>query len=197
MKLYMVNQSTKEHCLIDEEVPLVIQLAEFKGDWKLVQADDEGFITFTGYECPVSKGIKVEWIGLNGFQGLHWDGSKVKWVNGSQPITHYRPIFDTQEESTEDSLEVIQELECKIECLTANLNIALDNEQRLRNELREIKAEHKKPYLFDRYRFGVKMAEGVRIDKADTLEQALMKASRLLADNNYPKGDVLVLVENK
>ncbi|WP_348814314.1 hypothetical protein NFG57_11050 [Halomonas sp. H10-59] len=53
------------------------------------------------------------------------------------------------------------------------------------------KEEPAKFYRFDRYRDGQKMAQGIQIENADTLEQATAKAAKLLA-SNYPRSDVLV-----
>lgn len=48
-------------------------------------------------------------------------------------------------------------------------------------------------YIFDRYRNGVKMAQGVTIQKAESFEQACCLATKLGRRDGFRIDDVLVL----
>lgn len=83
---YLVNRETKEH--------KVYSGTEFYDDeaWRVVDADDEGWIKWNDGECPLPKNAKVDlkWkFGGDNYKnhadGWNWEGG------GSNRILFYRP----------------------------------------------------------------------------------------------------------
>ena len=58
---YLVNRETKEHKVATPLAESIIKgYADFKDDWQLVEADSEGWITWSGGECPLPDGTTYE-----------------------------------------------------------------------------------------------------------------------------------------
>ena len=86
---YLVNRETKEHLLYDS----VSELFNIRG-WKIVEADSEGWIPWSGGECPLPDYCAVETKNHDG--NIFAAGSAYR---GAWPlVAFYRPILTEQAE---------------------------------------------------------------------------------------------------
>ena len=94
---YLVNRETKEHKVATPLAESIIKgYPDFRDDWQLVEADSEGWIPWSGGECPLPKKARCHWrVKMFGDLRMGDDcGEKAKrlaWE--STAITHYRPIL--------------------------------------------------------------------------------------------------------
>jgi hypothetical protein len=91
---YLVNRETKEHIEYDSR-------CSFRGDqWRIVEADAEGWIKWEGGECPLPDGLHHEIRFGSAAKGVKLPSdARLSWEHnyGDIPITHYRPILDKPE----------------------------------------------------------------------------------------------------
>lgn len=121
MIAYAVNRETKEHRRAD----WIWQQMRYGADWKIVEADDDGWIPWEGVECPLPSGQRVEVRYLNGAcrKGFAGNWSPRWWsapgdITGPDDITAYRPILDEPSEpgTAEWSGDGLPPAGCECEC---------------------------------------------------------------------------------
>ncbi|MGM0783847.1 MAG: hypothetical protein ACQEUM_07030 [Pseudomonadota bacterium] len=91
--IYAVNKRTKEHRLLGT----ASDHASVDNDmeWRVVEADADGWIRLSCHEeCPINKGVDIEWKGEDGGVRGPVEGADVSW-DGPMRIVAYRPILDT------------------------------------------------------------------------------------------------------
>jgi len=103
---YLVNNETKEHKIATPSdisaIRAMKDFSEFGYGWRLVEADDEGWIPWSGGECPLPESKLAEVRLQDGQQGrfesidLLTHRSWQKWNCGGDIIA-YRPILKTAE----------------------------------------------------------------------------------------------------
>lgn len=100
---YLVNRETKEHRIASEQaVEAMTNHPAFNEEWKLVEADDEGWIPWSGGECPLPKKARCHWrVKALGDLRMGDDcGEKAKHLDWEgSAITHYRPILSETAEN--------------------------------------------------------------------------------------------------
>lgn len=94
---YLVNRETKEHKVATPLAESIIKgYPDFKDDWQLVEADSEGWIPWSGGECPLPENALVcicvvghRYRGSSPAANYNW-GARAG-------IEYYRPILAEQE----------------------------------------------------------------------------------------------------
>jgi len=114
---YLVNRETKEHKILTDSMVWA------HGDWRMVEADDEGWIKWQckkNAECPLPAKSKVDlkWIygeenfGVIAGKGWNWEGA---CNNG---VAFYRPILPAESKPTlEETWHKIKQ-EAKVDVFT-------------------------------------------------------------------------------
>lgn len=104
---YLVNRETKEHVAVDRDVMLDYS----PKDWRIVEADEEGWIKWDGGECPLPDGVACD------IKDADSDiltrikvPSVMRWskIGSGGDIIAYRPILDEQESVVKESLTTEQ-----------------------------------------------------------------------------------------
>lgn len=86
---YLVNRETKEHAACPEWVTADM------GIWHIVEADDEGWIAWSGGKCPLPQLALVQIRTLSGnFSGCTGEARQWQWENND--IIAYRPILPAE-----------------------------------------------------------------------------------------------------
>lgn len=103
---YLVNRETKEHRVLpyNAAAPYAAVLCDqlTDGEWKVVEADAEGWIKWEGGECPLPDNCRHEVYTQKGriYRDLY-DGAvnRKHWLHtsGGLDIIAYRPILDKPE----------------------------------------------------------------------------------------------------
>lgn len=105
--IYAVNKRTKEHKNVTTCGDAVYQYIYCdKQDWEILFADADGWIEWSGGECPLPDECSVS-VKFNGREPLpnigladsYWWGST---VGGSGRITHYRPVLEKKSEQEKE-----------------------------------------------------------------------------------------------
>lgn len=110
---YLVNRETKKHVLC------ATGTYPDSGVWRIVEADDDGWIKWNDGECPLPKTAKVDlkWkFGGDNFKaqadGWNWEGS------GTNRILFYRPVIKSKSKpALEEAWDVI-ERDAKVDVFT-------------------------------------------------------------------------------
>lgn len=92
---YLVNRETKEHVLC------ATRPYPDSGVWRIVDADDEGWVEWRGksYTCPLPADAKVEVrFTYDNKDAVDLPAGDLQW-NDSQ-LTHYRPILPAKSKPT-------------------------------------------------------------------------------------------------
>lgn len=105
--IYAVNKRTKEHQLVpDTRVAKAYAGAETCGDWKLVQADADGWIEWSGGECPLPESDEVEVKFGDGVTHPNMNARDWLWsykgLTDGLKIIAYRPILEPQAEQAKE-----------------------------------------------------------------------------------------------
>lgn len=97
---YLVNRETKEHRIASEQaVEAMTNHPAFNEEWKLVEADDEGWIPWSGGECPLPDDCKVAII----LDERICDQDRAGyWGWRDYSLTAYRPILSETAEKVEN-----------------------------------------------------------------------------------------------
>lgn len=95
--IYAVNKRTKEHRVMSCWAP----------DWDLVEADADGWIKWSGGECPLPYGVKYDVRCASGSEGRQRNPEEDNWlhVHGDSNIIAYRPILDAKPEPEPEAPE--------------------------------------------------------------------------------------------
>lgn len=91
--IYAVNKRTKKHYSEDDFIELGIDL----GAHELIQADADGWIEWSGGECPLLDNSRCDYIMDVGYPSLDERAGSLRWKHDQSKnsnITHYRPIID-------------------------------------------------------------------------------------------------------
>ena len=97
---YLVNRETKEHKVATPLAESIIKrYPDFRDDWQLVEADSEGWIPWSGGECPLPDdcecNIKTKHMREHSMTRIAagWD-----WAHDNyNAITAYRPFSPNKE----------------------------------------------------------------------------------------------------
>ena len=101
---YLVNRETKEHQIASEIVASSMErYPGFAQDWQLVEADDEGWIPWSGGECPLPDECKCQIELQDGERPLPEPSRRWEWARniGEFTIAAYRPILSETAEKEE------------------------------------------------------------------------------------------------
>lgn len=92
---YLVNRETKEHLIIDENL-----IGKHYRHWNIVEADSEGWIPWSGGECPLPDNHQYEVTEIDGeiIKYLSRPQTHSWGINGARRISAYRPILAEQSE---------------------------------------------------------------------------------------------------
>lgn len=104
MMKYLVNRETKEHQIASEIVASSMErYPGFAQDWQLVEADDEGWIPWSGGECPLPDECKCQIELQDGERPLPEPSRRWEWARniGEFTIAAYRPILSETAEKEE------------------------------------------------------------------------------------------------
>lgn len=104
---YLVNRETKEHKVATPLAESIIKgYPDFKDDWQLVEADDEGWIPWSGGECPLPDECKCQIELQDGERHLPEPSRRWAWERniGEFTIAAYRPILSETAEKEEKQL---------------------------------------------------------------------------------------------
>lgn len=104
MMKYLVNRETKEHKVATPLAESIIKgYPDFKDDWQLVEADDEGWIPWSGGECPLPDECKCQIELQDGERHLPEPSRRWAWERniGEFTIAAYRPILSETAEKEE------------------------------------------------------------------------------------------------
>lgn len=107
MMKYLVNRETKEHKVATPLAESIIKgYPDFKDDWQLVEADDEGWIPWSGGECPLPDECKCQIELQDGERHLPEPSRRWAWERniGEFTIAAYRPILSETAEKEEKQL---------------------------------------------------------------------------------------------
>lgn len=109
--IYAINTETKDHRIASSNHHVASKLGCYlNSDEILVEADREGWIAFDGNECPLPPLTKVQWKGKkSGMASVVVTAGNLKWKDGIEGISAYRPVFCNGEISTADEIPEIQE----------------------------------------------------------------------------------------
>ncbi len=105
---YLVNRQTKEHKVATPLAESIIKgYPDFKDDWQLVEADDEGWIPWSGGECPLPDECKCQIELQDGERPLPEPSRRWAWERniGEFTIAAYRPILSETAEKVENYTE--------------------------------------------------------------------------------------------
>ena len=109
--IYAINEKTKEHQVCqncdDADVGDVLAGRVAGETWRLVQADEDGWIRWEGDECPLPSYSKCLWKSDDGFVSnspVHAGG--MMWAQGRRAVTHYRPILEDRADQRSDEMPV-------------------------------------------------------------------------------------------
>jgi hypothetical protein len=167
---YLVNRETKEHKVATPLAESIIKgYPDFKDDWQLVEADSEGWIPWSGGECPLPESKLAEVRLQDGQQGrfesidLLTHRSWQKWNCGGDIIA-YRPILAEQEPDNhlgEDTTRRINEgIRRRFDEARHSLWSAQRNEDEFMRERGPAQAEGT-PSVFDRLKSAVAASESI------------------------------------
>jgi len=94
---YLVNQSTKEHIVYNDDKMSPV------GIWRIVEADDEGWIPWSGGECPLPDDARCNWLtrGESIFSAGKVTEKAGYLAFASGAIIAYRPILSETAEKEE------------------------------------------------------------------------------------------------
>ena len=98
--IYAVNRLTKEHREVEERysggMRLPCRNPNLGKGWDYIQADADGWIEWTGGECPLPYGVKYDVRCASGSEGRQRNPEGDNWlhVHGDSNIIAYRPIID-------------------------------------------------------------------------------------------------------
>lgn len=98
--IYAVNRLTKEHRVVEERysggMRLPCRNPNLGKGWDYIQADADGWIEWSGGECPLPYGVKYDVRCASGSEGRQRNPEEDNWlhVHGDSNIIAYRPIID-------------------------------------------------------------------------------------------------------
>ena len=143
---YLVNRETKEHV----KKGLAPLWLDESPDWKVVEADEEGWIPWSGGECPLPDECKCQIELQDGERPLPEPSRRWAWERniGEFTIAAYRPILSETAEKVENHCS---------EAVTKAIN---DGILRRFEEARTVKFE-KQSSVFDRLKSAIAASESI------------------------------------
>lgn len=103
---YLVNRETKEHKVATPLAESIIKgYPDFKDDWQLVEADPEGWIPWSGGECPLPDDAPYKTKSRAWRKGrliARMDEPQTNYWAPDGDITAYRPILSETAEKVEN-----------------------------------------------------------------------------------------------
>ena len=151
MMKYLVNRETKEHQIAYEIAASSMErYPGFAQDWKLVEAESEGWIPWEGGECPLPDECKCQIELQDGERPLPEPSRRWAWARniGEFTIAAYRPILSETAEKVENHCS---------EAVTKAIN---DGILRRFEEARTVKFE-KQSSVFDRLKSAIAASESI------------------------------------
>ena len=158
---YLINKETKEHKFLTDNT-----LWSSK-DWKLVQADDDGWIAHTGTECPLPDDVMCDIKVVSGSASAY--SKKVDqwyWYTDGDlsDITHYRPILAEKVQEPDYNgadldFEMLAKREAESLARIEEKERAEKEAERKHMEIKE--AELKRMMLLDRLQLAHKAAQQI------------------------------------
>lgn len=131
---YLVNRQTKEHKVATPLAESIIKgYPDFKDDWQLVEADSEGWIPWSGGECPLPENALVcicvvghRYRGSSPAANYNW-GARAG-------IEYYRPILAEQEPDNHLSEEATRAINETFRRRTDEARLATEHLTHCRNK---------------------------------------------------------------
>jgi hypothetical protein len=158
---YLINKETKEHKFLTDNT-----LWSSK-DWKLVQADDDGWIAHKGMECPLPDDVMCDIKFASGGSSAHSHrADQWCWHKDGDPsdITHYRLILAEKVQEPDYNgadldFEMLAKREAESLARIEEKERAEKEAERKHMEIKE--AELKRMMLLDRLQLAHKAAQQI------------------------------------
>lgn len=113
---YLVNRETKEHKIAnDTAIEVMERYQDFWEDFELVEADSEGWIPWSGGECPLPDNHDYTVKTKCGLAPEIQHHPQSNWWGNDGPIIAYKPILTKQSEP--ETVETIFDDESEMETI--------------------------------------------------------------------------------